>query len=909
MKKKFVIVLLIMFIFIRGFQYSNLTSFAQAETFNNPVIWADVPDPSVIRVGENYYMSSTTMHMSPGLPIMKSQDLVNWEIVNYVYDILETGDKQSLRNGQNEYGQGSWASSLRYNDGTYYVAVASFSSGKTYLFQTDDIEKGEWSRSTLDGVYHDMSLLFDDDGRVYMVYGGGDIQLVELNEEVTAIKENGLNKTIIHDACSIAGINGGLAAEGAHIQKVNGYYYIFLITWPEGDMRTQLVYRSNQIDGDYEGRVALRDEGIAQGGIADTVNGDWYGFLFGDRGSVGRIPYLVPVTWEDNWPIFGVDGKVPTEMKLPVQSHQPIRSIVASDEFYYPQANRSSLPALDTDLQGQEANEANQEIIGNGQFEDGLNPWVGNGGALVQVSGREAAAGNQSLFISGRKATGDGPKQFLTGKIKTGKVYQISAKVKYTEGPDRQTFNFNIQNGPSWQGIEVIASTTVNRGEWGTIEGTYTLPEEEADSTKFIFIETPLAEHPDPKIDLIDFYVDDVSITDIATVEVETEGEYEGNDSKLPLVWQWNHNPDHNNWSLTERTGYLRLRNGRLSANLVNARNTLTQRTFGPVSSGQIAIDVSQMKNGDVAGLAAFQANYGYVGVTMKGNQKSLIMAKATQDNGEEVLESIPLGQDRVYLKADLDFTNQIDQARFYYSLDGIEWVTIGQTLQMSYTLPHFMGYRFGLFNYGSLSTGGYVDFDYFRVSDQITGTQQPETILYARIDEVVEITDQGEKEIQVPIRMDSLPEGDYSSLIASVKIPYGLSVMDVDFNLDNIDGDATYTFSNHQLIIRLEGENVGFTHRDTDQFVTLHLKTDANNQVNQVENLRVDYIDVSGDQVTYNTHEAVVQLTLTTQMQSESKDYAAGELNPLYPVVSVGAIVALLGVALIVIKKKNKGA
>lgn len=290
-------------------------------TASNPIIWADVPDPDVIRVGDAYYMTSTTMHMNPGVPIMKSYDLVHWNIVNYVYDILEEDDNQRLSNNENEYGKGSWASSLRYHDGKYYVVFSSSTSGKTYIYQTTDIENGPWTRSTLP-FYHDMSLLFDDDGRVYLVYGGGDIRIVELSSDATAVKEGGLNKIIIKDSSLVAGPDVGLQAEGAHIQKINGKYYISLITWPKGGMRTQLVFRSDTIDGPYEGKVVLQDAGIAQGGLIDTVNGDWYAFLFGDRGSVGRIPYLVPVTWEDGWPVFGLDGKVPAEISLPLHKEE-----------------------------------------------------------------------------------------------------------------------------------------------------------------------------------------------------------------------------------------------------------------------------------------------------------------------------------------------------------------------------------------------------------------------------------------------------------------------------------------------------------------------------------------------------------------------------------------------------------
>lgn len=496
-------------------------SFEKLSMARNPVIWADVPDPSVIRVGNIYYMSSTTMHMNPGVPIMRSKDLVNWEIVNYVYDILDDTDKLALRNGQNAYGQGSWASSLRYHDGLYYVGFASYTTEKTYIYRTRDIENGPWERSVLDGVYHDLSLLFDDDGRVYMVYGGGDIKLVELTPDATAIKEGGLNQVIIPNASVVASPDVGLPAEGAHIHKINGNYYIFLITWPRGGMRTELCFRSERITGPYEGRVVLADAGIAQGGLVDTPDGSWYALLFGDRGAVGRIPYLVPVRWEDSWPVLGIDNKVPEA--LDIAGDNEISGIVRSDEF-------------------------------------------------------------------------DGP--------------------------------------------------------------------------------------------------------------------------ALDLVWQWNHNPANEYWSLTDRPGYLRLVNSKCCGGILEAVNTLTQRTFGPRCSGEVAIEVANMKDGDIAGLAAFQAQYGFVGVKAEGAGKYLVMVNGRGKRPVEA-EKIPVTQDRVYMKIDCDFKNQADRAYFSYSLDGSNWIAIGDVLPISYTIPHFMGYRFALFSYATKEPGGYVDFDYFRVSDR----------------------------------------------------------------------------------------------------------------------------------------------------------------------------------------------
>jgi beta-xylosidase len=144
---------------------------AQNMQAKNPVIHADVPDMSMVRVGDTYYMSSTTMHMSPGVPIMKSTDLINWKLVNYAYDELDTVDALELENGQSSYGRGSWASCIRYHNETFYVSTFAQTTGKTYIFSTKDIENGAWDVSAFEPFYHDNTIFFDDDGRVYMIWG------------------------------------------------------------------------------------------------------------------------------------------------------------------------------------------------------------------------------------------------------------------------------------------------------------------------------------------------------------------------------------------------------------------------------------------------------------------------------------------------------------------------------------------------------------------------------------------------------------------------------------------------------------------------------------------------------------------------------------------------------------------
>ena len=505
---------------------------AQAQ---NPLIFADVPDMSMIRVGENYYMSSTTMHMSPGVPIMKSTDLVNWKIINYAYDTLADMPELNLTEGKNAYSKGSWASSLRYHKGMYYVTTFAYTTGETYIFKTKDIEKGNWERISFKPAYHDNSLFFDDDGKVYLIHGAERLKIIELNENLTGVKQGVTERVLIENASAPTGKEVGLNAEGSQLFKVKGKYYLFNICAPRGGMRTVIIHRADNINGPWEGRIGLQDRGIAQGGLIDTPDGHWFSYLFRDYAAVGRVPYLVPVKWEDGWPVLGVNGKVPETLDLPASTGL-IPNLVASDEF----------------------------------------------------------------------------------KRKKG-------------------------------------------------------------------------------------------------------------EAALPLVWQWNHNPDNKLWSIKERKGYLRLKTARIDTVFTQVRNILTQRTIGPTCTGSTLLDVSKMKEGDFAGLCAFQKKYGQVGVKVENGQKSIVMITADNDKPVEV-KRIPLDQDQIYFRIDCDFTgmndeannlyalNGKDEAKFSYSLDGKVWNPIGNILKMKYDIPHFMGYRFGLFNYATKNTGGYVDFDWFRI-------------------------------------------------------------------------------------------------------------------------------------------------------------------------------------------------
>lgn len=307
-------------------------------TVTNPIIWADVPDPSVIRVGSAYYMSSTSMHSMPGCPIMRSEDLMHWELVNYTYDSFEDNEMHNLADGKHIYGKGSWATSLRYHAGTFYLSFSSLDTNRYYIYQTTDIENGSWERYVIPGLHHDPSMLFDEDGRVYVFHGNGSIRITELTADARTLKPDGINQLLLEGEKE----GMGLRAEGCHAYKLNGYYYLFFIEWPRvgNGRRRQVCYRSRELLGPYEHRIVLDDHldyknnGVAQGGLVDTPSGEWYAVLFQDHGAVGRIPCVVPVSWEDDWPVFGVDGKVPHsfEVTLPEKEAKPL---VTSDSFEY----------------------------------------------------------------------------------------------------------------------------------------------------------------------------------------------------------------------------------------------------------------------------------------------------------------------------------------------------------------------------------------------------------------------------------------------------------------------------------------------------------------------------------------------------------------------------------------------
>ena len=305
----------------------------QMEKVQNPMLWADVPDPDVIRVGDTFYLVSTTMHLMPGAPIMKSKDLKNWETIGYIFDKLTDSPKYDLQEGT-AYGRGQWATSLKYHNGKFYALLApneQGAMGDTYIFTADKAE-GPWKILSRMRHFHDCSLFFDDDNRVYVIYGTG--EMMELKPDLSDVIE-GTHQQIFQREEDEKGL-----LEGSRVIKHNGKYYLLMIShvYAPGKHRREVCYRADDIHGPWEKQVILESEfgGFsyeAQGTIVDTEDGDWYGIIFQDRGGVGRVLTLMPCRWINGWPMLGDEnGKVPDEVRA-LKSGEPKTSIVNSDDF------------------------------------------------------------------------------------------------------------------------------------------------------------------------------------------------------------------------------------------------------------------------------------------------------------------------------------------------------------------------------------------------------------------------------------------------------------------------------------------------------------------------------------------------------------------------------------------------
>lgn len=304
-------------------------------TFTNPLLYDEFSDPDILRVGDDYYLAGTTMHAVPGLVILHSTDLVNWENVSYCFDRFDFDDDAfSLKNGKEVYGQGVWAPAIRHHNGMFYLYTNI--NGKGLQCYTSKDIKGPWKHINMEGKIYDLSVLFDDDlGKVFAIHGYGEVLCTELKPDMSGPVE-GTTRVIIP--------NGSAVGEGHHMYKINGMYYLISTDYrPNG--RT-ICSRAKSIYGPYEqctitadetfgyhpvgltewqGRVmpdgtkfkigfenenAVAAGNIHQGGIVETQTGEWYALLMMDFHSVGRTVTLAPITWKDGWPMIGLEGNL-----------------------------------------------------------------------------------------------------------------------------------------------------------------------------------------------------------------------------------------------------------------------------------------------------------------------------------------------------------------------------------------------------------------------------------------------------------------------------------------------------------------------------------------------------------------------------------------------------------------------
>lgn len=317
-------------------------------TYRNPIIFGDYSDPDVVRVGNDFYLVSSSFNTVPALPILHSRDLVHWTIVGHAAPQLP-----SPRYDVPQHGNGIWAPSLRYHAGRYWIYVGDPDLGIFMTTATDP--RGPWSPLTLiveAKGWIDPCPLWDDDGRMYLVHAwaksragfNGLLSLRRLEADgrgVVADDRTG-NGRVVFD--------GGTAhptIEGPKFYKRNGFYYIFA---PAGGVSNgwQTVLRSKTVDGPYEDRIVMARGGSAtngphQGGWVTTPNGESWFVHFQDRGAYGRIVHLQPMTWKNDWPVIGVDadgdgvGEPVAEYRMPTVATAPASrtadAIQTSDTF------------------------------------------------------------------------------------------------------------------------------------------------------------------------------------------------------------------------------------------------------------------------------------------------------------------------------------------------------------------------------------------------------------------------------------------------------------------------------------------------------------------------------------------------------------------------------------------------
>ena len=325
-------------------------------TYTNPLFYDEFSDPDIIRVGEDYYLAGTTMHSVPGLVVLHSKDLVNWEFSSYCFDRFDDSDDFNLRNGKEAYGQGIWAPAIRYHNGKFYI-FSNINGHGLQVFISDSA-KGPWKHHQIKGDIYDLSVLFDDDGKIYTIHKYGNVTVTELKPDLSGPVE-GSSKVVIPE--------GNAMGEGHHIYKINGMYYILSADYsPMGRMQCA---RSKSIWGPYETCVISERESfgysaawtvnnvglgrpvpedgfkfknnkpsdetlicstIHQGGIVQAPDGKWWGVSMQDFNAVGRTVCLSPVTWVDGWPYFGLEKNLGRSPRTWFKPNNVVKTPVAT---------------------------------------------------------------------------------------------------------------------------------------------------------------------------------------------------------------------------------------------------------------------------------------------------------------------------------------------------------------------------------------------------------------------------------------------------------------------------------------------------------------------------------------------------------------------------------------------------
>lgn len=302
--------------------------------YRNPVLLADYSDPDAIRFGDRYYMVASDFHFM-GMQVLESADLVNWKIVSQIYSRLDFPGWDT----NEHYSGGSWAPSIRWHDGLFYVYFCTPDEG--LFMSTASTPAGPWAPlHCVKSVYHweDPCPFWDEDGQAYLghsLHGAGPIIIHKMSPDGRQLLDDGVT------------VYRGPVAEGTKIHKWNGYYYMSI---PEGGVGGgwQTVLRSKDIYGPYERRIVLETgttsiNGPHQGAIVDTPDGEWWFLHFQERDPLGRVVHLQPMHWEDGWPVMGEDydgngiGEPVPRWRKPVSARAGKRELpTSSDSFQGP---------------------------------------------------------------------------------------------------------------------------------------------------------------------------------------------------------------------------------------------------------------------------------------------------------------------------------------------------------------------------------------------------------------------------------------------------------------------------------------------------------------------------------------------------------------------------------------------